>query len=171
MYKNPYEIWLCYLISVSLIIKQWGGRFKVWDSRFMVQGCGGGFAEILRLRSQLFWHSLSLIRRFSPLRMTKRGDARFRYSNRKSHFPRPTSCPSGIPLPEEGGRCIISLIPSHQSLLTRSTCKPVILRFLLLSSALPLYRYVPTGGPHRCGRSDHRPQSACRSGGGDRACR
>jgi len=37
---------------------------------------GGGFAEILRLRSQLFWHSLSHIRRFSPLRMTKRGDAR-----------------------------------------------------------------------------------------------
>ena len=26
-------------------------------------------------RSQLFWHSLSHIRRFSPLRMTKRGDA------------------------------------------------------------------------------------------------
>ena len=123
------------------------------------------------LRSQLFWHSLSLIRRLSPLRMTKRGDARFRYSNRKSHFPRTTSCPSGIPLPEEGGRCIISLIPSHHSLLTRSTCKPVIFRFLLLSSALPLYRYVPTGGPHRCGRSGHRPQSACRSGGGDRACR
>ena len=37
---------------------------------------GGGFAAILRLRSQLFWHSLSHIRRFSPLRMTKRGDAR-----------------------------------------------------------------------------------------------
>ena len=37
---------------------------------------GGGFAEILRLRSQMFWHSLSHIRRFSPLRMTKRGDAR-----------------------------------------------------------------------------------------------
>ena len=37
---------------------------------------GGGFAEILRLRSQLFWHSLSLIRRFSPLRMTKWGDSR-----------------------------------------------------------------------------------------------
>ena len=28
------------------------------------------------LRSQLFWHSLSHIRRFSPLRMTKRGDVR-----------------------------------------------------------------------------------------------
>ena len=26
-------------------------------------------------RSQLFWHSLSQVRRFSPLRMTKRGDA------------------------------------------------------------------------------------------------
>ena len=46
--------------------------FKVQGSK----GSGGGFAEILRLRSQLFWHSLSHIRRFSPLRMTKRGDAR-----------------------------------------------------------------------------------------------
>ena len=36
---------------------------------------GSGFAEILRLRSQLFWHSLSHTRRFSPLRMTKQGDA------------------------------------------------------------------------------------------------
>ena len=27
-------------------------------------------------RLQLFWHSLSHIRRFSPLRMTKQGDAR-----------------------------------------------------------------------------------------------
>ena len=41
-----------------------------------MRGYGGGFAEILRLRSQLFWHSLSHIRRFSSLRMTKRGDAR-----------------------------------------------------------------------------------------------
>ena len=49
-----------------------GSRFKVQGST----GSGGGFAEILRLRSQLFWHSLSHIRRFSPLRMTKRGDAR-----------------------------------------------------------------------------------------------
>ena len=45
---------------------------------------GGGFAAILRLRLQLFWHSLSHIRRFSPLRMTKRGDAR-RYA--ESRFP------------------------------------------------------------------------------------
>ena len=35
-------------------------------------------------RSQLFWHSLSQVRRFSPLRMTKRGDAR-RYV--ESRFP------------------------------------------------------------------------------------
>ena len=49
-----------------------GSRFEVQGST----GSGGGFAEILRLRSQLFWHSLSHIRRFSPLRMTKRGDAR-----------------------------------------------------------------------------------------------
>ena len=26
------------------IIKQWGGRFKVWGLWFRVQGCGGGFA-------------------------------------------------------------------------------------------------------------------------------
>ena len=50
---------------------------------------GGGFAEILRLRSQLFWHSLSLIRRFSPLRMTKRSDARrsAKNSSRITAFP------------------------------------------------------------------------------------
>ena len=35
-------------------------------------------------RSQLFWRSLSQVRRFSPLRMTKRGDAR-RYA--ESRFP------------------------------------------------------------------------------------
>ena len=45
---------------------------------------GGGFAEILRLRSQLFWHSLSQVRRFSPLRMTKRGDARKSYVSHSS---------------------------------------------------------------------------------------
>ena len=45
---------------------------------------GGGFAEILRLRSQLFWHSSSHIRRLSPLKMTKRGDARKKYSSHQS---------------------------------------------------------------------------------------
>ena len=44
--------------------------------RIVMRNEGGGFAAILRLRSQLFWHSLSHIRCFSPLRMTKRGDAR-----------------------------------------------------------------------------------------------
>ena len=58
-----------------------GSRFEVQGSTGSTgsegsTGSGGGFAEILRLRSQLFWHSLSHIRRFSPLRMTKRGDAR-----------------------------------------------------------------------------------------------
>ena len=43
--------------------------------RIVMRNEGGGFAEILRLGSQLFWHSLSHMRRFSPLRMTKRGDA------------------------------------------------------------------------------------------------
>ena len=45
---------------------------------------GGGFAAILRLRSQLFWHSLSHIRRFSPLRMTKQGDARGWHASHES---------------------------------------------------------------------------------------
>ena len=53
-------------------------------SGFRVQGFGGGFAEILRLRSQLFWHPLSHIRRFSPLRMTKQGDAQKSYSSHQS---------------------------------------------------------------------------------------
>ena len=58
-----------------------GSRFEVQGSTGSTgsegsTGSGGGFAEILRLRSQLFWHSLSHIRRFSPLRMTKRGDVR-----------------------------------------------------------------------------------------------
>ncbi|MBD8953633.1 MAG: hypothetical protein EGQ71_01110 [Dialister sp.] len=43
---------------------------------------GGGFAAILRLRSQLFWHSLSHIRRFSPLRMTKRGKTYFQHNKK-----------------------------------------------------------------------------------------
>ena len=54
-------------------------------SGFRVQGCGGGFAEILRLRSQLFSHSLSHIRRFSSLRMTKRGDARRSLDDKLAH--------------------------------------------------------------------------------------
>ena len=58
-----------------------GSRFEVQGSTGSTgsegsTGAGGGFAEILRLRSQLFWHSLPHIRRFLPLRMTKRGDAR-----------------------------------------------------------------------------------------------
>ena len=49
---------------------------------------GGGFAAILRLRSQLFWHSLSHIRRFSPLRMTKQGDARRWHASHQSRVTR-----------------------------------------------------------------------------------
>ena len=51
-------------------------EFGIRNSELGMRNEGGGFAEILRLRSQLFWHSLSHIRRFSPLRMTKQGDAR-----------------------------------------------------------------------------------------------
>ena len=45
---------------------------------------GGAASPRSMKRSQLFWHSLSQVRRFSPLRMTKRGDAR-RYA--ESRFP------------------------------------------------------------------------------------
>ena len=58
---------------------------------------GGGFAEILRLRSQLFWHSLSHIRRFSPLRMTKRGDARRLYELMRSSYRKPSPRGEGAP--------------------------------------------------------------------------
>ena len=51
----------------------WGKRESLTAK---VQGSRGGFAAIDGLGSQLFWHSLSHIRRFSPLRMTKRGDVR-----------------------------------------------------------------------------------------------
>ena len=50
-----------------------GSRFRVQGSRFKVVVAASPRSMT---RSQLFWHSLSLIRRFSPLRMTKRGDAR-----------------------------------------------------------------------------------------------
>ena len=52
--------------------------------RIVMRYEGGGFTEILRLRSQMFWHSLSHIRRFSPLRMTKQGDAPNSYSSHQS---------------------------------------------------------------------------------------
>ena len=58
---------------------------RVQGSGLWIMDYGGGFAEILRLRSQLFWHSLSHIRRFSPLRMTKRGDARGFADGRLAH--------------------------------------------------------------------------------------
>ena len=58
---------------------------------------GDGFAEILRLRSQLFWHSLSHIRRFSPLRMTKRGDARKSLDSRLHSYHQPSPQEEGAP--------------------------------------------------------------------------
>ena len=58
---------------------------------------GGGYAAILRLRSQLFWHSLSHIRRFSPLRMTKRGDARRSVDRRLSSYRQPSPRGEGAP--------------------------------------------------------------------------
>ena len=61
---------------------------------------GSGFAEILRLRSQLFWHSLSHIRRFSPLRMTKQGDAR---RSLDTKFPSYVSLPLEGKVPRRGG--------------------------------------------------------------------
>ena len=52
---------------------------------------GSGFRVVVAAsprsmkRSQLFWHSYSHIRRFSPLRMTKRGDARRSLDDRLAH--------------------------------------------------------------------------------------
>ena len=48
-------------------------------------------------RSQLFWHSLSHIRRFSPLRMTKRGDARRSVARRFSSYRQPSPRGEGAP--------------------------------------------------------------------------
>ncbi|MBD9230478.1 MAG: hypothetical protein EGQ38_00580 [Dialister sp.] len=62
VYGSGFRVY-CLLIGMKASY-EWGMRNE-----------GSGFAAILRLRSQLFWHSLSHIRRFSSLRMTKRGDA------------------------------------------------------------------------------------------------
>ena len=48
-------------------------------------------------RSQLFWHSLSHIRRFSPLRMTKWGDARRSVDRRFSSYRQPSPRGEGAP--------------------------------------------------------------------------
>ena len=79
-------------------------------SGLWVQGCGGGFAEILRLRSQLFWHSLSHIRRFSSLRMTKRGDARRSLDGRFPSYRQPS--PRGEDKEEANPASLRSAAPS-----------------------------------------------------------
>ena len=56
------------------------------------------------LRSQLFWHSLSHIRRFSPLRMTKRGDARRSVDRRFSSYRQPSPRGEGAPKGRIGHR-------------------------------------------------------------------
>ena len=48
-------------------------------------------------RSQLFGHSLSHIRRFSPLRMTKWGDARKSVDRRFSSYRQPSPRGEGAP--------------------------------------------------------------------------
>ena len=48
-------------------------------------------------RSQLFWHSLFHIRRFSPLRMTKRGDTRRSVDRRFSSYRQPSPRGEGAP--------------------------------------------------------------------------
>ena len=55
-------------------------------------------------RSQLFWHSLSHIRRFSPLRMTKRGDARRSVDRRFSSYRQPSPRGEGAPKGRIGHR-------------------------------------------------------------------
>ena len=56
------------------------------------------------LRSQLFWHSLSHIRRFSPLRMTKRGNARRSVDRRFSSYRQPSPRGEGAPKGRIGHR-------------------------------------------------------------------
>ena len=56
------------------------------------------------LRSQLFWHSLSHMRRFSPLRMTKRGDARRSVDRRFSSYRQPSPRGEGAPMGRIGHR-------------------------------------------------------------------
>ena len=55
-------------------------------------------------RSQLFWHSLSQVRRFSPLRMTKRGDARRSVDRRFSSYRQPSPRGEGAPKGRIGHR-------------------------------------------------------------------
>ena len=56
------------------------------------------------LKSQLFWHSLSHMRRFSPLRMTKRGDARRSVDRRFSSYRQPSPRGEGAPKGRVGRR-------------------------------------------------------------------
>ena len=55
-------------------------------------------------RSQQFWHSLSHIRRFSPLGMTKRGDARRSVDRRFSSYRQPSPRGEGAPKGRIGHR-------------------------------------------------------------------
>ena len=55
-------------------------------------------------RSQLFCHSLSHIRRFSSLRMTKRGDARRSVDRRFSSYRQPSPRGEGAPQGRIGHR-------------------------------------------------------------------
>ncbi len=55
-------------------------------------------------RSQLFWHSLSYIRRFSPLRMTKRGDVRRPYEMTLFPYRQPSPLGEGAPQGRIGHR-------------------------------------------------------------------
>ena len=55
-------------------------------------------------RSQLFWHSLSYIRRFLPLRMTKRGDARRLYEMMLFPYRQPSPRGEGAPQGRIGHR-------------------------------------------------------------------
>ena len=69
-------------------------KLGIRNEELGIRNEGGGFAEILRLRSQLFWHSLSHIRRFSPLRMTIRCAKRCQNSAALLIFMRRTTIPN-----------------------------------------------------------------------------
>ena len=61
-------------------------------------------------RSQLFWHSYSHLRRFSPLRMTKRGDARRSLDGRFPSYRQPS--PRGEDKEEANPASLRSAAPS-----------------------------------------------------------
>ena len=96
-----------YEVETTIHFRGWEVKKKFSGGKGLELGMrneSGGFAAILRLRSQLFWHSLSHIRRFSSLRMTKRGDARRSVDRRFSSYRQPSPRGEGAPKGRIGHR-------------------------------------------------------------------